>query len=136
MSDNRGIAGASFISSEKDRLYSKLKSETLGCLELSTKVFHGAVLSHRYNIEPFIQPLVDWFTHKEIGLLHGMAQGKSIAAIAGDLKTTPKYLEKVLRQIRRKMSGAGPYDVPGLNRDQVMRHLGKTDLLDHSKMIF
>ncbi|NOQ13350.1 MAG: hypothetical protein GQ583_02560 [Methyloprofundus sp.] len=131
MSDNRGIAGASFISSENDRLYGKLKAVNLEQLQLCTQLFHSAVLSKSFLVNPFIQPLIEKLTTKEKGLLRGLSAGKSMKTIALELETEVRYLDKVLRHTREKFSEVELNGQAKINKNQLVYYMGLLNLLDH-----
>ncbi|MBU0499554.1 MAG: autoinducer binding domain-containing protein [Gammaproteobacteria bacterium] len=130
MSSARGIAGASFISSENDRLFEKLKSDSLDRLELSTRMFHAAVQSNALHAEPFIRPFIKELSQKERAVLRGLAEGKPMKRIAAELNTDIKYLDKVIRHAREKFSGVAVDETAKLNRNQLMYFAGLMSLLD------
>lgn len=130
MSDSRGIAGASFISSENDRLYAKLKTTHFAQLKLCTQLYHGAVLSKAFLARHFLQPLIVNLSVKEKGLICGLSTGKSMQQIAMELGTQVKYMDKVVRHTREKFSGVGLDEPAKINRNQLMYSIGLLDLLD------
>lgn len=130
MSSARGIAGASFISSEKDRLFEKLKSNSLDRLALSTRMFHAAVQSNALHAEPFVRPFIKDLTQKEKAVLRGLAEGKPMKRIASELNTDIKYLDKVIRHVREKFSGVAVDEGTKLNRNQLLYFVGLMNLLD------
>ena len=131
MSDHRGIAGASFISSENDHLYGNLKATNLENLKLSTQLFHDAVLSREFLAKSFIQPFTLKLNEKEKGLLRGLSAGKNMDHIAQELGTQVKYLDKVLRRTREKFSGVGIGEEAKINRNQLIYYMGLLNLLDN-----
>jgi len=131
LSGNRGIAGASFICSDNDRAYQQLKTMSLNQLKLCTQVFHSTVVSNAYLADSFIKPLIPDLNTTERNFLKGLAEGKSMIAIADELETSVKYLDKVLRRTREKFSGVGVDEQTQINRNQLIYHIGLLNLLEN-----
>lgn len=131
LSDGRGISGASFISSEADRLYEALRKETMAQLDLCTRIFHSTVMSNAQYIAPFIQPQLAQLTSNEKALLIGMSRGKQVAQIAGELGKTTTYMNRVMLRLREKFSGAEADAGTAFTRNQLMYYVGLLDLIDH-----
>lgn len=129
MSEERGISGASFISSDR-QLYVKLKAENLDKLALCTKLFHNMVVSSTCYIGHFIKPVLGSLSDTEKRFLLKLAQGKSSQQIAYELCKSEKYLGKVMLRIRRELSGVSVDEMPKINRNQVLYYAGLINLLD------
>jgi DNA-binding CsgD family transcriptional regulator len=130
MSGSRGISGASFISSEKDRVFNLLLEERLEQLTLRTRLFHSMVTANAQFSSQFIKPLIESLSDTEKRFLTGLAAGKTPAQIAAELNRTEKYLEQVMLKIRRKLSGVALDESPTLNRNQIMYYAGLLNLLE------
>lgn len=131
LSDNRGIAGASFISSDNDYLFQQLKSISFDQLQLCTQLFHAAIVSNAFLSHSFIKPLIPKLNSKEKQLLRGLSVGESMIDIADKLDISVKYLDKVLRRTREKFSGVGIDEETKINRNQLIYHLGLLNILDN-----
>lgn len=130
MSDTRGIAGASFVSSEPDRLYENLKAQSLEELSLCTRMFHGAVNSNACLMAEFLRPLLGGLSRTEKGVLRRLAEGKGLEQIAAELDTTTRYVDRVVRHLREKLSGVGSEEKPRINRNQLAYYVGLLNLID------
>ena len=130
MSDSRGIAGASFISSDNDRSYGELKASRIEQLKLCTQLFHAAVLSKTFLTRPFIEPLISTLSATEKSLIRGLVEGKSIRDIALEIGRDVKYMDKVMRHSREKFSGVGIDGSAKINRNQLIYYIGLLNLLD------
>lgn len=131
MSDARGIAGASFTSSEPDRLYEQLKAQTLEELALCARMFHAAVNANADHTAEFLRPLLVWLTQKEKGVLRRLAEGKGLEQIADELGTTTRYVDRVVRHLREKLSGVGSEEQPRISRNQLAYYVGLLNLIGH-----
>jgi len=129
MSENKGISGASFISTEQ-RHYNKLKTESLDMLKLCTKLFHSMVVSSACHMGEFVKPVIDALSDTERRFICKLAQGKSPSQIAAELGKSEKYLEQVMLKMRRKFSGDEPDDPLTINRNQVLYYAGLINLID------
>ena len=131
MSNLRGIAGASFTSSEPDRLYEKLKAQRQEELALCTRMFHGAVNSNAYFMEEFLRPLLASLNQTEKGTLRRLAEGKGLERIADEVGTTTRYVDRVVRHLREKLSGVGADEQPHISRNQLAYYVGLLNLIDY-----
>ena len=129
MSEEKGIAGASFVTSE-NKLYTKLKNENLDKIIFCTKLFHDLVLTHKGYIGHFIKPVVNILNTTEQKFLGMLALGESPSKIASKLCKSEKYLEQVMLKMRRKMSGVERDEMPNLNRNQLLYYAGLLNLLE------
>jgi hypothetical protein len=130
MSEQRGIAGASFITSEAKR-FDVLKRENLEKLKLSTQMFHSLVVSDACHVSHFLKPILNALTDTELRFLQKLAQGKTPKQISVELSKSEKYLEQVMLNMRRKFSGAGEESPLTLNRNQLLYYAGLLGLIDH-----
>jgi len=129
MSEEKGIAGASFITSES-RLFDSLKNENTHRLRLCTRMFHSMVLSNSHLVGHFVKPLLNDLNDTEKAFLKRLARGETPKQISANLNRSGKYLEQVALRIRRKLSGASPDSSPQLNRNQMLYYAGLLDLID------
>ncbi len=129
MSEERGISGASFISSDR-QLYGELKKENLNKLKLCTKLFHDMVISNVSHLSHFVKPALSSLSNTEKRLLQKLAQGKPISKIADELCKSERYLEKVMYRTRQKLSGISADEIPKINRNRVLYYAGLLNLLD------
>jgi len=129
MSEEKGIAGASFITSES-RFFDSLKNENTQWLKLCTKMFHSMVLSNSHHVGHFVKPILSDLNHTEKAFLKGLARGETPGQISADLNRSNKYLEQVMLKLRRKLSGVSPETPPQLNRNQILYYAGLSDLID------
>ncbi len=129
MSEEKGIAGASFITSES-RFFDSLKNENTQRLMLCTKMFHSMVLSNSHHVGHFIKPILSDLNDTEKAFLKGLAQGRTPAQISTILNRSEKYLEQVMLRIRRKLSGVSSGSSPQLNRNQILYYAGLLGLID------
>lgn len=130
LSGKHGIAGASFINTQKSGVGSDDHSQ-VRLLVLSTKLFHGLVQSNPLFKGEFVKTLLESLSNTERRFLAGLARGHAPSEIAYDLKTTERYLEQVMLKIRRKFSGVGHNEPPTINRNQLLYYAGLLDILEH-----
>lgn len=131
LSGPKGVAGASFISRE-DKHFDLLLSENLPMLQLCSKLFHGFVTTDEKIPNHFARPLLAGLSKTELQLLRGLAHGQSMAAIATDINRGVKYMDQVMLNLRRKMSGVGREESPTINRNQLLYYAGLLNVLEHS----
>lgn len=131
---SKGIAGASFITGE-EKHFDLLMSENLRWLELCSKLFHSFVTNDTEFNGRFARPLLSGLSNTELQLLSGLARGESMAAIAADINRSVKYLEQVMLNLRRKMSGVGRDDPPLINRNQLLYYAGLLNILEPSRVL-
>lgn len=129
MSEVRGIAGASFISSES-RFFCMLKDERLDTLKLCTRLFHKFIVSDAVYVGHFLKPLLDSLSKTEREFLFGLTQGKQPSEISYELNKSEKYLEQLMLKLRRKFSGVSGEDSPTLNRNQILYYAGLSGLIE------
>ncbi len=129
MSEEKGIAGASFITSES-RFFDSLKNENTQWLKLCTRMFHNMVLSSSHHVGHFVKPILSDLNETEKAFIRGLARGRTPTQISATLNRSEKYLEQVMLRIRRKLSGVSPYSSPQLNRNQILYYAGLLNLLD------
>lgn len=130
LSGTSGIAGASFINTEKGRS-NGAGNPNVGDLVLCTRLFHALVQSNACYKGEFVKTLIDALSHTEKRFLAGLARGQAPSEIAYDLKTSERYLEQVMLKIRRKFSGVSPTESPTINRNQLLYYAGLLDILEH-----
>ncbi|GAA6168280.1 autoinducer binding domain-containing protein [Sessilibacter corallicola] len=130
LNDERGVAGASFIT-EEDTKFSLLKSSTMEKLELCTRLFHNLVFSGACYTSAFVQPILQSLTNTEKRFLAKLAQGKTPVQIAQELGRSEKYLEQVMLKVRRKFSHSSAEGAITVNRNQIMYYSGLMNLVEH-----
>jgi DNA-binding CsgD family transcriptional regulator len=130
LNDERGIAGASFVTDEGDS-FSLLKSDSVEKLELCTKLFHNLVFSNACHTSGFVQPVLQSLTNTEKRFLSKLAQGKTPVQIAQELGRSEKYLEQVMLKVRRKFSHSNAEGAITVNRNQIMYYAGLMNLVEH-----
>ena len=129
MSEEKGIAGASFVTSES-RLFDAIKNEHTQKLKLCTRMFHSMVSSSSHLVGHFIKPILDDLNDTEKAFLKGLARGKTPSQISVELNKSEKYLEQVMLRVRRKLSGSTADAAPQLNRNQILYYAGLLGLVD------
>lgn len=123
MSNGKGIAGVSLISTENDRLFQKLRAERLGTMVELAHIFHKFVLADRQTTTEMSDPVFDRLSEKEVGLLCHMARGKPFKNIGYSIDVaSPKVAYNMLKSIRDKFGG--------VNSDRLMYLAGMYKLLD------
>ena len=130
MCDERGVAGASFISGESS-LYSQLVSDNLSAIKLRSQLFHSLVLSNTAYIGEFVRPLLSAFSDRQLRYIAGLVAGKKTSEIARDLGTSVGYLDQTMLKLRRKLSGADEFDVPAISRNQILYYAGLFNILEY-----
>jgi hypothetical protein len=130
MFEEKGIAGASFITSESIS-FDPLKDENIDWLKLCTNMFHSLVLSSSTHTSYFIKPVFNDLNETEKSFLKKLARGKTPTQISVELNKSEKYLEQVMLRIRRKLSGVSADSSPLLNRNQVLYYAGLMDLIEN-----
>lgn len=124
------IAGASFVSTDtkgSQILVHEHSSSPL--LNSMTRMFHNLVTANSNYLCEFVQPVFGSLSELEFQYLAGLASGKSQAQMASQLNRSEKYLEQVMLKIRRKVSGVGPMDTPGINRNQLLYYAGLANII-------
>lgn len=129
LSGEKGISGASFISSET-RVYKTLKKENLDNLMLCTKMFHSLVISDACYSRHFLMPLLESLSLTERKFLQGLAQGKSPTKISVELNRSEKYLEQVMLKLKYKLSDTNSDNAKIINRNQLLYYAGLLGLID------
>lgn len=129
MSEEKGIAGASFITSES-RLFDSLKNENLQRLQLCTRMFHSMVLSNSHHVGHFVKPILNDLNDTEKAFLKRLARGETPKQISASLNRSEKYLEQVMLKVRRKLTGASSDSSPQLNRNQMLYYAGLLGLIE------
>ena len=130
MSGEKGISGASFITSESTR-FATLKNENMEMLKICTHMFHNLVISDACHVSHFLKPILQSLSITESRFLQRLAQGKSPCQISFELNKSERYLEQVMLKLRRKLSGVAIDAPPTLNRNQVLYYAGLLDLINH-----
>ncbi|BCD99784.1 autoinducer binding domain-containing protein [Marinagarivorans cellulosilyticus] len=130
MSSAKGIAGASFISSERCH-FNTLNNENLAMLRLCTELFHKFIIADASCVGYFLKPLLDSLSKTERLFLIGLAQGKQPSQIASKLNKSEKYLEQLMLKLRRKFSNSPVDTTPTLNRNQILYYVGLSGLLEN-----
>ncbi len=130
LNDERGIAGASFITDESER-FSLLKTNSVEKLEMCTKLFHNLIFSNACHTSAFVQPILQSLTNTEKRFLAKLAQGKTPVQIAIELGRSEKYLEQVMLKVRRKFSHSSAEGAITVNRNQIMYYAGLMNLVEH-----
>lgn len=102
MSEQRGIAGSSVITSKTGSEYAKLKAENIDTIALCTIMFHNFTLSRPLSSNTFILPFFPNLTEKEIQVLRFQLTGKPMKLIEDSTDITTQYAEKLLKNIRKK----------------------------------
>ena len=102
MAEQRGIAGASVISSLDDSEFEKRLNNSIDTVALCTRMFHDFTLSSPLSSNTFVLPFFPNLTEKEIQVLRFQLTGKPMKLIKDTTGITPKYAEKLLINIRKK----------------------------------
>ena len=84
MCEEKGIAGASFITPEST-CFDALKNENIDRLKLCTNMFHSLVLSNSGYAGRFIKPVLNNLNKTERLFLEGLARGKTPAQLSVEL---------------------------------------------------
>jgi len=134
LSGQQGIAGASFITSEKGGFITLLQ-ERLPQLQMATSMYNNLVLANNGYLGNFIRPVFASLNNLEVRFLAGLAAGKSQSAMASELCRSEKYLEQVMLKMRRKVSGVGPFDRPTINRNQLLYYAGLVNIINHAEAL-
>lgn len=132
MSGARGLAGASFISSETDK-FGLLMSEQLTNLQRCTSVFHNIVAANINFQGRFSKPLFESLSDTELRLLIELAKGQSMAQIANKINKSSKYMEQVMLSLRGKLSGNQEASRL-INRNELLYYAGMLNILDHADL--
>lgn len=134
MSNAHGISGASIISEDEHR-FDALLEQRLPQLTRRIQLFHHLVLANKtVYLGTFFRPLLTLLSSTEIGFVKGLAEGKSPPRIASELNRSEKYLDQVMRNVRRKVSGGNVGESPVLNRNQLMYYAGLLNILEYENM--
>ena len=123
MNDERGVAGASFISRESAR-YPDLMSDKFQAVALRTEIFHSLVLSKFSYMREFVKPLFSTLSDTQLQYVVGLASGKKTGEIAAELGTSAGYLEQTMLKLRRKLSGVQEFERPTVTRNQILYYAG------------
>lgn len=111
MSDSKGIAGASVVSTEKNTThYQLLTKESLKNLSYITETFHKHVMSADEHYAPFIVPIIERLTLSQQKVLKASLECVeklnnkfSIKQVALDLGCNEKSCEKSWERIRERL---------------------------------
>jgi len=128
MSDERGMAGATIVSSERGG-FEVLKQAAQAALEMRTTLFHNRILASPKFAAVFSRPVLDSFNTKQLGYVLGLASGLTTEDIALSLGTSVGYLEQSMLKLRRKVSGVSEFESATVNRNQIMYTAGLLNLL-------
>lgn len=129
MKEVRGLAGASFICSE-ERHYDLMLEERIHILKISARLFHNMVVSNACYMGNFARPLLKSLSETERQLIIGMAGGHTTKALSVNLNRSNKYLEQVMINVRRKLSGVKGQETATVNRNQLLYYAGLLSILD------
>jgi len=102
MSEQRGIAGASVITSKTGSVYTELKAKGIETIALCTRMFHDFTLSRPLSSNSFVLPFFPVLTDKEIQVLRFQLTGKPMKQVEDSTGITTKYAEKLLKNVRIK----------------------------------
>lgn len=122
MSNQRGFAGASLITSKDGDAYEELKSEYLETIALCTRMFHDFTLSRPLSSNTFILPYFPDLTSKEIDVLRYQLTGQPMKMIEESTGISPKYAEKLLMNIRKKFGS--------ISKNELIHQTSAFNLLD------
>lgn len=123
MNETRGIAGASVISDESQRLYSILRDEKLYQLKMYTHLFHAHVMNCSQKNAVFIEPILATLTNTEKRLLPFIISGQPMKSINIQPQIKHRYGEKCVNSIRRKFGN--------ITKGKLIYYIGVMHLLDY-----
>jgi hypothetical protein len=123
MLDERGAAGASIISTEKDYAFQTLKHERLETLRYCTKLFHDINFADSSLPQKFVLPLVTSLKPKEITIIRYLASGAPFKNIEDTTGITYSYATNVLEKLRHRLGG--------ITKDKLLYLIGLLNILHH-----
>lgn len=126
----KGIAAASVISSESDRLFSQLKKETYDSLLTSTKLFHNHAISNAFEFSTFVQPLLASLSETEKKVVKTLPKGLSVTCIAKEVGKSIRYTDNIIRNLRIKMGGLNEQHQPRISTKLLIYYIGLMKLAD------
>ncbi|MBO0612554.1 MAG: hypothetical protein RL122_1310 [Pseudomonadota bacterium] len=125
MFDERGAAGASIVSSEKDHAFQVLKQERLDTLIHCTKLFHDINFADASLPHKFILPLLASLKSKEIVVLRYLASGKPFKNIQDSTDISYFYATNILDGMRNRLGK--------ITKDKLLYLVGLLNILDQLK---
>jgi len=125
MSNDKGIAGASFVSTANSADFQQLKNERLEMLQLFTKLFHDSTVNHSVPslISTFVMPTFLSLNQKEIAVLRYLASGKYLKNIKYSTDISYSYASNLLSSLRKKLGG--------ISNEKMMYLIGLFNMMDH-----
>lgn len=124
MHGEMGVAGVSVVSSEPNRLYSKLLHENFAAFQMCSGIFHAHVMDKVCLRHFFLEPFLDLLNDKEKKLLAFVVTGRPMKQVSNYLPgVSQKYAENLLDGIRTKFGG--------INKSRLIYYAGLLRLLDH-----
>ena len=123
MLDERGAAGASIISTEKDYTFQILKHERLETLRHCTKLFHDINFADSNLPQKFVLPLLSSLTTKEVTIIRYLASGAPFKNIKDHTGISYSYATKVLDKLRHRLGG--------ITKDKLLYLIGLLNILNH-----
>ena len=117
-----GMAGASIISSEKDRCFNILKSENLDTLVRCTQIFHDITFLNNSVPNAFTLSYVKTLKPREIKILRYLADGKPFKNIEDDTGINYRFASNTLDSLRARLGG--------INKDKLLYLIGLLNILD------
>jgi len=125
MSEDRGIAGASIVSTAKNAEFNQLKKENLETLSICTQLFHDATvnMSEASLADIFVIPLLIEMKPKEITILRYFASGKPLKNIYDTTGISYSYASNLLAELRQRLGG--------ISNEKLMYIIGLFNLLDN-----
>lgn len=130
LTGDQGIAGASIISNDKDRLFLINLIENQELLECCVKLFYKKVMLEPWKSKVFVEPLLGSFNSNERSVMKSLIVGKSAKIIASDMGIGIKYVEKITRQLRFKFSGENDLGNPNISTAELVYQAGLLSLMD------
>jgi len=120
-----GTGIVSVVTNEKNYPCQMYFQENKNILFSATETFHNHVITHSYEIAPFImQTIFVGLTSTERKVLKCLLDGLRVPEIANVIYRSKGHVENLVREIRIKVGGELPNGKPSITKDKLLHFCG------------
>lgn len=113
------------ICKKDDAYFQAVCLPNIEIIEVMVEIFHQKITSKSYHQSIFFKPIFASLTPSKLAVLKGLAEGKNLKTIAGELQLNQKYVGNIASKLPKQLGCK--------NRDQLMYVTGMLDLAEVMK---